>query len=175
MIPGIVAGAPIVVVPPVAYRWYRLYITANNGDSYTGLNELLLRETAGGTDYPAPPTNVLTDPTTALTAASASSFYFDNPPAEAFDQNYSPSNSWYNNGDGVPCWIKYDLGAGNEAPVRQFGIVRAPGEDVVAARWPRDFVLQGSNDNSSWTDLRTVIGQIGWDTGTHQVRLFSVP
>lgn len=176
MIPGIVAGAPVSVgPPPTPYRWYRLYITANNGDTYTGLNELLLRETPGGTDYPAPPTNVITNPTDALTAASANSFYFANPPAQAFDQDYGSLMSWYNNGDGTPCWLKYDLGAGNETVVREFGIVRAPGEEVVANRWPQNFQLQGSNDDSTWDVLKTVTGQVGWSSDPYQVRLYSVP
>ena len=156
------------------YRWIRLYITANNGDAYTGLNELLLRSTSGGVDYPAPPTNVLTTPTGALTAATASDFYFANPPAYAFDQDYGSTQSWYNNGTPTPAWLKYDFG-GSPVSIAEFGIIRAPGEAGVANRWPMDFELQGSNDNSSWTALRSVTGETGWGSGTYQARIYSVP
>lgn len=167
-------GAQMARAAGASYRYIRVYITANNGDAYTGFNELILRGTPGGNNYPAPPTNELTTPTGALTAASASSFYVDNPPAEAFDQNYTSTNSWYTNtGASLPAWIKYDF----VTPVQvvEFVIIRAPDESIIASRWPKDFKLQGSNDNSAWTDLVTVTGETGWDVGTYQARVYSVP
>ncbi|UYB51140.1 discoidin domain-containing protein [Xanthomonas sp. AM6] len=179
MIPGITAGSAA-VEQPAAFRYIRLYITANNGGAfgdYTGLNELILRSVPGGSNYPAPPEDELTNPADAAAgAATASSFFPDNTPAEAFDQIYSGGNSWYTNtGASLPQWLKYDFGAGNAVEVREFVIIRAPDEVGVAGRFPRDFVLQGSNDNATWTDLKAVTGQTGWDAGTYQARVFPVP
>ena len=34
------------------------------------------------------------------------------------------------------------------------------------ARMPRDFIFQGSNDGTTWTDIKTFTGITGWTAST---------
>lgn len=75
----------------------------------------------------------------------------------AFDQVRTGTLGWYDNGhSGLPQWVKYDFGAGNEKIITSYALTAG---NTVPDRCPRDFKLQGSNDNSAWTDLDTQTAQ----------------
>lgn len=137
------------------YRYYRLYITANSGGAaYTALSNL---ELIDATDL---------DITTGISGnASASSNYPGEIPAHAFDDATSP---WVtNDGLAIPSWIKIDL--------KQLGVVASfaiTSQSGSPERAPANFELQGSNDNSSWTTVKSVSGQTGW--ASLERRVFTV-
>lgn len=54
---------------------------------------------------------------------------------------------------GPPEWIKYDLGAGNEAAVCQ---VRLLASNLEWSNLANAYTIQGSNDDSAWDTLATV-------------------
>lgn len=58
-------------------------------------------------------------------------------------------------------WWKCDFGSGYVADVR---VVEIRANDVGGDtdRMPRDFTIQGSNNDSDWTTLKTVTGETGW-------------
>lgn len=58
-------------------------------------------------------------------------------------------------------WWKLDLGVGKSIKLERFGILGRSSME----RHPRSFKIQGSNDDSAWTDLLTVSGD-GPDNGT---------
>ena len=57
-----------------------------------------------------------------------------------------------------PTWIKYDFTQGEK--IIEY-TVQAQSYNF-AQRGPKDWTLQGSNDNSNWTTLDTVAGETNW-------------
>lgn len=74
--------------------------------------------------------------------------------SKAFDGTTSGANYWLaNNTTGAPPqWLKYDLGAGN-AKALTTTTLYIHGD--VNGRGAKDFSIQASNDNSTWTTLYT--------------------
>lgn len=143
---------------------FRLYITANNVDAYTAIQEMEIRNAVGGSNLTLP------------TMAAGQSTYFaanSNTGAKAFDLNFTDftSATWVTDGTALPQWLSIDLGK----------VSPAIGEIAIwpqnwsggPARAPKDFVFQGSTDNYSWTDILTVTGATGWVAGT--AKTFAIP
>lgn len=125
-----------------AYRYYRLEFSKNsNGtNNYYTINELGLY----GSVAPGSP-NLCVGAT-----ASASGNYGSQVASLAIDGN--PTTYWESSLDGAPSWLKVDLGA--EHIVRSMVIKSTQYPDEI----PRDFTLQGSNDNSTWTVIEAYTG-----------------
>lgn len=70
----------------------------------------------------------------------------------AFDNN--TSTFWYAN-HAPPCWIKYDLGAGNAKTMTEYRMKKRGTEYHTPTAWK----LYGSNDDSSYTELDSQTGQ----------------
>lgn len=125
-----------------AYRYYRLVFSknSNNDNRYYTVNEWELYEQVGATG-----TNLCIGAT-----ASASGNYSSQVASLAIDGD--PTTFWESSVEGAPSWLKVDLGA--EHVVRSMVIksTRYPVEI------PKDFVLQGSNDNSTWTVIEAYTG-----------------
>ena len=132
-----------------AYRYYRLNITANNGDtSFTSVEDLYLCATAGGSQ-------AATGGTPSASTEYSSSF----DAAKAFDG--IGTSQWFTaSGSAVPSWLQYDLGAGNEVAVVEYTIAAYTGE---AGRAPKDWELQGSVDGSTWVTLDSQAGVTDWE------------
>jgi len=147
----------------VPYRYFRIYITANNGDTYTALQEIEIAVEAAGDDITTP----------GLTVAD-SSHYSSSIGAGTIDNNwtnYTGSGCWVSGSGGVPHWVSIDLGEGvtaTPAELRMWCQYYAGGP----ARAPKDFTLQGSNDGTIWTDIRSFTDATGWVVGT--AKTFSV-
>lgn len=60
----------------------------------------------------------------------------------------------------LPIWIKFDFGAGNSYTVTKYTIWCSP----ATASAPKDWTFQGSNNDSDWDTLDTVIGETGWSS-----------
>lgn len=125
-----------------AYQYYRLVFSKNSASNnrYYTVNEWELYEQVGATG-----TNLCIGAT-----ASASGAYNSKVASLAIDGNLT--TCWESALDGAPSWLKVDLGA--EHIVRSMVIKSTTYPDEI----PKDFVLQGSNDNSTWTVIETYAG-----------------
>lgn len=157
-------SAEIIVSTIKSYRYLRIYITANNGSFYIAINEIEMFTADSYIDE--------TNPTQALTAASASQFStIDNSQAfKAFDNNFSLLSNWVvgtNYGSVIPvsypAWITYDFGI--EKYIERIKIYPQPRSDLVD-RTPKDFIIQGSNDNLTWDDIKAFNNVTDWIAGT---------
>jgi hypothetical protein len=70
----------------------------------------------------------------------------------AFDQN--PQSQWFYSG--TSGWLQYDFGANNAQVVKRYTVSEA---DTIAARDPKDWTFQGSQDGVNWTTLDTQSSQ----------------
>lgn len=125
-----------------AYRYYRLVFSKNsaNNNRYYTVNEWELYEQVGATG-----TNLCIGAT-----ASASGSYGSQVASLTIDGN--PTTYWESSLDGAPSWLKVDLGA--EHIVRSMVIKSTANPN----ERPKDFVLQGSNDNSTWIVVGSYAG-----------------
>ena len=125
-----------------AYRYYRLVFSknSNNDNRYYTVNEWELYKQVGATG-----TNLCIGAT-----ASASGNYDSQVASLTIDGN--PTTYWESSIEGAPSWLKVDLRA--EHAVRSMVIKSTRYAEEI----PRDFTLQGSNDNSTWTVIETYIG-----------------
>jgi F5/8 type C domain-containing protein len=89
-----------------------------------------------------------TTPSPYVITSSSSAF---NPIWQTFDGNYGTTGTLTSGGFGSPVYVEVDLGAANAAPITGYAIYGDGGG--FTARFPKDFTLQGSNDNSVWTTL----------------------
>lgn len=62
----------------------------------------------------------------------------------------------------VVTWIKYDLGEGNSLSPSIASITSRP---LYPNQTPRDFSIEGSNDDTNWTSLASFTNQIDWIAG----------
>lgn len=156
-----------------AYRWYRILVTANNGNAnYLAICEVEFRATHGGAD--------LTTPAAAAGGASSASdsetggFWNGDSHKCAFDDiviyggTLATRAQWLSNSTppsvGSPKWLKYDFGAATE--VTQMRMTAAHSTDSnPSTTAPKDFKVQGSNDDSAWVDLIAPAAQTGWGPG----------
>ena len=125
-----------------AYRYYKLVFSKNsNGNNrYYTINEWELYNQLGGVG-----TNLCIGAT-----ASASGAY--GPQVASLVIDGILSTYWESSLEGAPSWLKVDLGA--EHVVRSMVIKSTTQANEI----PRDFTLQGSNDNSTWTVIETYTG-----------------
>lgn len=125
-----------------AYQYYRLVFSKNssNGNNYYAVNEWRLYNQPGGVG-----TNLCVGAT-----ASASGVYASQAASLAIDGN--PTTYWESGINGAPSWLKVDLGA--EHVARSMVIKSIPFPNEI----PKDFVLQGSNDNSTWIVVGSYAG-----------------
>ena len=76
-------------------------------------------------------------------------------PELGFDKD---SATHYNSGaDAYPHWLKYDLGSGITKILNKYTVQARASFGETA---PRDFKFQGSNNDSTWTDLDTQVDQV---------------
>lgn len=94
---------------------------------------------------------------TELTTGGTASALGENGPnetaAKAFDDD--SATKWLHF-TGSATWLKYDLGSGVTKLVTKYALTSANDADT---RDPKDWELQGSNDNSAWTTVDTVTGE----------------
>ncbi|MGZ8317468.1 MAG: discoidin domain-containing protein [Telluria sp.] len=138
-----------------AHRYWRLLITANNGDAtYCNVGELELID-GTGTDQTGSGTP------TADSAQSAGAW----PVTNLFDNNLSNFFA-FGTGPTYPHWVAYDFGAGNAKEIMRFKMTSGIAGGGSAAQQPKDFELQYSDDGSTWTTGWAVTGATGWTAET---------
>ena len=124
-----------------AYKSYRLLMNVNQsgaGTGYYAVDDWKLFTGQGGQG-----TNVLTGGT----ASASSTFGESYVAAQAFDND--DSTAWVSQVAPPGTWLRYDLAAA--VTVKSMRLKRT----IWPHDAPRDFILQGSNDNgTTWTDIR---------------------
>ena len=153
---------PDLIVPVAggvgSHLYWRINVTAtDSADSFKAqITEMEYRATVGGADQATGGT------------ATASSNFSTTPPADAFDD--SVTTSWVSdNGAALPQWLRYQFASAVE--VAQISITS--GDNATrAARAPKDFTIQFSDDGSSWTTALSVTGEPAW--GITETRLYTI-
>lgn len=128
-----------------AYRYYRVS-QVNGGGAYSlGISDI---EFFAATTAPAFLTSNGTDLTNGLGANYISSSNVDgsNTGANVFNDN-NASGDWYN-GSSTECWVGIDLGTAQIARSMNIAVAYAPHS--------QDLLIQGSNDNVTYTTLATI-------------------
>ena len=127
-----------------AHRYWRLYITSTAA-VYISMAEIELRSAAGGTDL------------TGSGTASASAWETDVAgltPDKAVDD--STATKWATYPATYPQWWSYDFGSGAAHAIIELRIT--PRQDGSHAETPTDFLVQYSDNGSTWTTQRIITG-----------------
>lgn len=144
--------------PPLPFRYMRVYITANNGlDSYSEFQQIEFALQPGGVDI-----------TTAATPSYQSSNYPDRPAGNLVSDAFSGANYIWTSATGVsgPHWVAFDLLSSQDVvEVRMYPTNLNPWQ----GRAPKDFIIQGSEDNVTWVDIKGFYDVTGWVPGTGKV------
>lgn len=137
------ANASAALPAGTAIMW-RLNVTANNGDSFfTEIAEMEFRAAVGGADQ----TNTSNAGPFGSSNASGVASAFDGTGAAGTPARFNSP---------VTGWIAYAL----QDPVAVVEV--AITADSAAARAPKDFSLDYSNDGRTWTTAFSKTGQTGW-------------
>ena len=149
-----------------AYQYYRLVVTATAQGSYVRICDLGWTTKIRGNPIDYYIDNIIVPIMTSDSQdgyiASASSYWPNGNPFYAFDRNPGAANKWLTaSGTSVNgSWIKIELPTAKS--VSSFAI-QAPDEAGQQGRVPTVFKIQGSNNDSDWTDLVSVSG-ISWNS-----------
>ena len=119
-----------------AHRYWRVQVTANNGDTgYCNVGEVEMYTTLGGSDV-----------CTGGTASSSSQQDANFAAAKAFDNNVLTMFAFAPWSSNNPGWLKYDFGAGNDKDIVGVGLTMS--QASVPEQQYKDFSLQWSDDDS---------------------------
>lgn len=139
---SLVKGRSISYTPASPARYWRVYPTAVvSGTDRPGVSELEFRAVPGGP-------NVATGGT-AISGGGGT-------PANAFDGN--TGTEWNATGTIGTAWIGYDAGAGNTIEVNEVWMLAYS----TASRTPSSFILEYSNDGSTWFPVMTRTAPRPW-------------
>jgi hypothetical protein len=144
-----------------AYRYYRVLVNATQvASNVAGFTELEIAASIGGAD------------TTAGRTYTASTEFPGAEVTRLFDDNLT--TEWGSSVTTMPQWAKVDYGvtAGNWIAANQIKITVRPSAGGGLDQAPKDFIFQGSDDNTNWTDLITRTGVV-WASG--ETKTFTVP
>lgn len=142
-------------------RYWRIQITANNGDSFYCIQEVEFRLSGGGADV-----------TTTSTPVTASSTLGGYPATLMVDNNTTnDQNVWVSASAPGTVNLVFDLGSGQN--IAELAIMPQNNAGVGPGRAPKDFTIASSPDNSTWTTEKTVTNSTGWTAGVY--RNFSIP
>lgn len=138
-----------------AYRYFKMVITVNNGGNpYTEVSSMVLT----GTVVTAMPASIVPNMTGNSSPSpfvvSASSVFTS--PAEYYGFSTGTA-AWIGTTNGVD-WLEIDTGGAYV--LSSYGFFALGAGPVTRA--PKNWKLQGSNDNSAWVDLDTQTNQSSW-------------
>lgn len=148
-------GLPAMISGGVMGKFWRIYTTVSNSTVNQIIGEIQFRAVVGGP-------NVAVGGTATADASTIGNF-----PARAFDGD---TGTWWAHGTPVvPNWIKYEFASPVE--IKQIAL-QAGTATANPERMPRDFEVQFSEDNVTWTTVLAVVGQTGWTSG--EIRVFDL-
>lgn len=126
-----------------AYSKYRIYVTRTSTSPVNQPSYVTINTFGGYSNGDGSGTDVFVGG-----SASSKSLYSTRFPSRAFDGNASTEFSSSN--ENVPQWLRVDLASA--VVVRRFYLAAT----TSAAEVPRDFIIQGSNDGTSWENILQV-------------------
>jgi hypothetical protein len=109
-----------------------------------------LRNTVRARDIATPAMTANNAPSPFVAAASSTTD--STQPFQVFDRNYNTTTFWSSNP--APQWLSMDFGSGSAIIIDGYTIYGNNDQTLN----PRNWALQGSNNNTSWTDLHIVSG-----------------
>lgn len=135
---------------------------ATNGTDFAD-GVVKLHDTGGGSPVQYPTSAMTSDSAPSPFATSAQSVFGGNafPAYLAFDRSIVSGSRYVSNSP--TGWLKIDLGSAvvvtsYKMTYVDYGLGNAP--------CPKDFTLEGSNNNSTWTTVDTVTNKTVWASGT---------
>jgi len=140
-----------------AYRYFRLNITANNGDTYLEVAELYLYEFISATGSDVAPHTMTSDSSVGCVASASSEYSASYAAYKVFDGSTSGGGHYWVTATGSTGTIGIDFGAGNTYTLYSYALACAE-----TARMPKAWTLEGSNDGSTWTTIATEFYQAYW-------------
>lgn len=156
--PSVPFAVPVGSAPsgaPGTHRYWRLLITDNDGHAtYYGMTEWVVR------DKDLVVVSGYNSTSVGITASSA--INGSNSADKAFDRNIT-TTGWLSANKTPDQWLKADFGrtdsVGCPVMIKEFDIY---GSHNVPTASPKDFKLQWSDNDSTWTDALVVTGETGW-------------
>ena len=140
-------------------RYWRIYMTENNGDAYYSLQEVNI---IGGSGLS------LVSPATATSQSS----YYDAGWYQALASKLVDGSTengetdvWVSSGGSPTEWVSFDLG--QRMPVKAFKLLPQVHAPVTVSRAPKTFKIQYSNDNANWSDAYIAENQTSWSVGVY--------
>lgn len=130
----------------VGYRYWRIYIQAvGSWDGYVSMDLVYLKESAGGSDIAA------------SVPVLVSSQYDTTTGGNKLVDNYigTPWISAY--AAALPQWARFDL-----STPRAIKRVEIWPQGSATHRAPKDFIVQGSNDGTNFSDVKSFTNVTGW-------------
>lgn len=145
------------IVRPGWWRYFRIYVTAIGSSDVFGLGEIELRGSAGGTD--------MTNTGTRVNGTNGVGI------ARIVDGKWAVEADCYEAfAAAAPYFVSADLGTYTaEQAVYAAELAIYPNVTNPAAKSPKDFVVQGSLDDATWTDIKSFAGVVGWTAGTPKI------
>ena len=137
-----------------SYRYWRIFILNNNGaPGYTALNEIELRGSVGGAD--------ITTPATPVTASTQLAHYI---PESTVDNSLSAPLLWASSPKSTTNqWLRYDLGT--PTAIAQVAMCWDAVNVTGSGTNPKDLRIEGSNDGTNFTTVKTFLGNTSWPAG----------
>ena len=151
-------GTEVPIITTISAQYWRVYISANNGAANCAVAELYFYDGGGLVD------TFTNRETNSIASSFANS---GNRAALAYDQ--LDSSKWTSL-SAAPAWIGYDFGTPVALSDLQMMGQYVTGNQAAVA--PKDFDIEWSNDNVSWTSIASYTGETGW-TGA-EVRNFVI-
>lgn len=146
---------PLPPVTPVFYRFFKIVISETGSQHYeTSIAELELASDPGGVDITSP--TMVTDQSSFIPyPATPFSLAIDNDDDAGMESHFMPNA-------GLPAWGSVDLGE-----VMKVSEIRllCQNNDLGPTRAPTRFTLQGSDDGSTWVDVKEFSNISGWQVG----------
>ena len=148
--------------PPPAYRYFRVNITALNGDGYTEAERISFVES--GVGYPN--VNMTADNLPSPLVASANSVLSGYEAFYAFSTDIDAGgfSRWHSNNPAPPIWLQIDLGANTAILPTSLEYTPRFGGGVVN-RAPSEFQVLASNTGAFSGEQVTIYSATGLTTG----------
>lgn len=155
MIRDLIMVAAATGAPAASYRYWRIFILNNNGDgNFIALNEIELRGSVGGAD--------LTSATTPVAASTSHSVIYD--PQYTVDNSLDATPLWISTPSAITNqWLRYDLGT--PTAIAQVAMCFNAASIAGGGASPKDLRIEGSNDGTNFTTVKTFLGNTSWTYG----------
>jgi len=158
---GFIVGGRRRISPDNAltYRYFKFRYTALNGNpNFMLLGELKIMD--GATEHP---TSAMTSNSAPSPYVATESAYDGNPAYKAFNKVTAGGDQYWNSGTTSAAEITLDVGSGNEFSPSSFKVKSHDLSSILNSN-PKDFTLQGSNNETDWDVIWTITGETSWSS-----------